>query len=328
MTSADFSQEVLSLVKLASPENASEVELLWQTYKPVISTLSTDMPGFHLEALGAHILVRPRTLPLFYLYSHAFWGAVQAYSGPLWLCDLLRLPLDTQSLADTPGQAEADQTFLRTLSDADRLLNITDGGEFHWPVEVPLSANITTLSPQNRAVFELYALAVAFSMLHELQHVISSKNKKEHRGEKKTQQEHRCDAYARSFLLDRVPEYVAASKYDKARVIDKRAMGIAVALFLNARVTLPEAKAGSRTHPPVTDRLARLVKDVNLRGSENALLSLAANALCELIVAGAIPFKLEFSDLGDLCRRLILLLAQAYQSAPSRSTKNLTRKRG
>jgi len=102
---------------------------------------------------------------------------------------------------------------------------------------------------EHQAAREIALLAAAYVLLHEIHHVMLSEDGNAPGG---WQEELMCDAFARSLMRSNVAKHAVDTAQPAAKILNKRAMGIALSNGVLAEITPPELWGGSG-HPPVAD---------------------------------------------------------------------------
>jgi hypothetical protein len=284
----------------AVPERRTELEELWDKYG-VTFAHKVDKEGFDIGGGGWGLIpFTPRTMGQVWILGFAAWRALEAYCPYL----ILYKEIVSSGMADAPGQAEADTAFEYALEKAEELRTVGSIKMFRWPEHIPVPDEAPPESVTERAIIDLIKIAAAYVFLHEVRHVMFNTDRDgppDNRAE-----EIACDRFARDFLIEKIPDYCAASGYAPADVLNKRLMGLALGAFIVLQVTLD--RTGSSTHPAVALRLRELVQ----KGTGSAELTAWHFACCALLSVlrseEKLPPRVAFSDPQDLFEKLIRLL--------------------
>jgi Peptidase U49 len=121
-------------------------------------------------------------------------------------------------------------------------------------------------------------------------------------------EEHRCDEYARRFLLERVQAYAESGGHAPDLVLTKRAVGVAVASFVILQLIPAERRTGTDTHPPVADRLRNLILDANVPDASHFWEYVGSCLVATLRAERRLPARLLFGTPRGLCLELVTLL--------------------
>lgn len=69
--------------------------------------------------------------------------------------------------------------------------------------------------------------------------------------------------------MDKIGDYAQQTGYPFDKVVNKRAMGIALGAWIVYEITPAHGRGGTSTHPPVADRLEALIKNMPARQDAN-----------------------------------------------------------
>jgi hypothetical protein len=175
----------------------------------------------------------------------------------------LRATLDTLTAhcEDVSGPAQAIPSLLTRklrFQQPAATGGLSPDSEFPWPVGIPEPQADKSDIPdkQDQAAFDLITISTAYALLHELRHVWH--HRQPSRPSDRAAEEMDCDVFARSFLMDKIGVY--AKLIDKsgdayAKIVNKRAMGVALGAWIAYEITPAYGRSGTRTHPPVADRI-------------------------------------------------------------------------
>ncbi|MGO9170758.1 MAG: phage exclusion protein Lit family protein [Rhodomicrobium sp.] len=230
----------------SAPEREMELRELWRLLDPKFQFVGDVHEGerFILDA-GAFRFVRfnHRAVRAFWLSAFAAWEGYRL-------------------VAETIDIGNVDLGRLAKLIEAFRQILTSDkSDEKLLPDGIPEPGTYpeAVVDPQQRAAAELATMAVGWALLHEVRHI---KHQQEGTGADPYGQEHEpfheeelsCDAFATTFLLERVDDYAASVSADQATVRRKRELAIYFAMF--TITLLAEGKWGpTPTHPSVQRRI-------------------------------------------------------------------------
>jgi hypothetical protein len=141
--------------------------------------------------------------------------------------------------------------------------SLSKGEVPQWPTGIP-SFSEAKEGDQAKAVRVLYAMAVAWAILHEMQHAKFYENAD--KPNEPIDEEIQCDEYAADFLLGKIEKYFELTGEPVDHVRGKRAMSALVGLYYIAKLS-PENSV-SETHPPIQMRIRLLFDRI---GSQPAI---------------------------------------------------------
>jgi Peptidase U49 len=242
-------EEVQSAAKAlffgCAPERREELSALWGKLKPEFQVHADNHPdGQFIFDAGAYRYVRfnARAMRLFWLGAYIAW----------------------EGFCATPNECDTPTDFSRFKSMLDVFLatmSAADPESVDLPVGVPEPGTFPGAAghPNGQAPAELATVATAWSLLHEVRHLQHQQDgtgtdpdtddQTAVRGEETS-----CDQFATEFLMEKVADYAAESGFDEARVLQKRQLGVYMALFTIALLT-KDRWGTSDSHPALADRL-------------------------------------------------------------------------
>lgn len=248
---------VKALLLGATPERKEEIEALWDCYAPKVCVVENTR-GVNINAGKDRIQFDHKTLEAIWLLGFNGWRSIETYSPAIILSGITGGSLeDTLRSDDELAVFEMDyksrSNSARSIIEENSLALIT------WPQDVPRpEADRETLnSHQEMAAFDLVCLATAYVFLHELRHVKFLRD-----GDcpaDRREEEIACDVWARSFLTDKVGSYAKSIGQAFSRVLDKRAMGIALGAMILHEITPESARWGTAEYPPITTRIQAMI---------------------------------------------------------------------
>ena len=301
MNQNDVTIPVYEMIVESAPERQSELDELWRQYSPTFMRAS-DKPGYQMEggAFGM-ILFTERTAAQMWIIGFAAWRALEAYCP----YSFLRIAITPDAMADDAGLADAEQAVSDALQKARELKEIQSLKAFAWP-DIPLPGATPPITTKDRAVVDLIKIGTAFSFLHEVQHEIFKTSSD--CPEAATKEEYECDKFARDFLLERVSEYSTDTQQDRQGVLNKRIMGILLGAFVILEVTPETRRGGTEKHPPVADRVRKLILEPNYHASEHVWVYGCSLLLAKLREEAKLPACISFDNSRALFEQLLALL--------------------
>lgn len=253
---------VLHLLRGAVPERADDISGLWSQYGHAVE-VAPSTKGVTMNADAARIQFDTKTIDFFWLLGFSAWRAIEVYAPALVVATSSGMPLDQAlSIDEERGQYELD--YKQRIAAAQSLIAAEQTAEISWPADIPEpTADRESLGDvQHMAVFDLVALALAFALLHEFQHVMFCADKSAPSA--LPEEEIACDTYARDFMTSGLAAYAKKHGHDFAQVQQKRAMGIALAAVIIHAMTPSNAHWGNRQYPPIAERLTAMIHGYTL----------------------------------------------------------------
>lgn len=208
-----------------------------------------------------------RTLTAVALLSNIAFKALHAYSGPL---DAFKHDLTQMSLL--PDQAAHENQFSAARRDVARFLDEEPGSRPQFP-EWAFDPYTTPTTMEERAIHDLYVMALVACALHEYKHVLIADS-----GQMLSpiEEELACDGYAAKTIMLEAPQYASATREPLQRVESKRAQGLFIFLSIILAVTPKKNWSGTDTHPPVRLRFERVLESISLPEDDLAWLLLSS----------------------------------------------------
>ncbi|HBO3911239.1 phage exclusion protein Lit family protein [Pseudomonas aeruginosa] len=253
---------ILHLLRGAVPERADEISGLWRQYGHAVE-VAPSSKGVTMNADAKRIQFDTKAIDFFWLLGFSSWRAIEVYAPALVVATSRGIPFDQAlSIDEERGQYEFD--FRQRIAAAQSLITAEQTSEISWPADIPLpSADRDGLGDtQHMAAFDLVALALAFALLHEFQHVMFCADQSV--PIERPEEEIACDIYARVFMTSELAAYAKKHQHDFAQVLQKRAMGIALAAVIIHAMTPIHAHWGNREYPPIAQRLTAMISGYNL----------------------------------------------------------------
>lgn len=253
---------ILNLLRGAVPERADEISSLWSQYGHAVE-VAPSTKGVTMNADAKRIQFDTKTIDLFWLFGFNAWRTIEVYSPALVLATITGMPLDQALNADTergPFELEHKQR----IASAQSLISGDQTAEISWPADIPepTSDREGLGDVQHMAAFDLVVFALAFSLLHEFQHVMFCTDNSAPSA--LPEEEIACDTYARDFMTSGLAAYAKEHGHNFAEVQQKRAMGIALAAVIIHAMTLTHAHWGNRKYPPMAERLTAMISGYRL----------------------------------------------------------------
>lgn len=263
---------VLNLLRGAVPERADEISKLWLDHRHAVE-VAPNAQGSTMDATSNRIKFDTKTVDFFWLIGFSSWRAIEVYAPALTLAMANGGTVETAlNIDDQRGQFEQD--YRQRIASAHSLLLAADTADITWPDDVPMPTDSreSLTNGQDKAVFDLVALGLAFALLHEFKHVqeraLEAKEQTpEEERQDRAEEEMACDTWARAFMTTGIARYAAENGHSYAQVEQKRAMGIALASVAIHTMTPRHARWGSGEYPPIGDRLEAMIGGYKLLDS-------------------------------------------------------------
>ncbi|MBN9508941.1 MAG: peptidase U49, Lit peptidase [Alphaproteobacteria bacterium] len=253
---------VLHLLRGAVPERADEISGFWTRYGHAVE-VAPSSKGVTMNADASRIRFDTKTIDFFWLLGFSAWRAIEVYSPALVLATVTGMPL-SQALGVDAERGQYEFDYKQRVGSARSLLAAEQTADISWPADVPEpTADRDGLgNDQHKATFDLVALALAFTLLHEFRHVMFCADNSA--PSTLPEEEIACDTWAREFMTSGLAAYATTHGHSYAQVQQKRAMGIALAALIIHAMTPTYAQWGNRQYPPIAERLTAMISGYSL----------------------------------------------------------------
>lgn len=299
---------IKNLLLGACPERQVELDDFYRQYQPKFELLQ-DRRGTTINAYQNRVAWSHKTVAHDWLLAFSGWKVFVAYLPPILTAQITTGELTQDLFAADKGLSEAEQIFDEVSYCAKLARDAESFDDVSWPASIPPVTDdresISTVD--GKVAFDLACISVAATFLHELRHIQFWNHKN---APSNSQDEERaCDAFSRTFLLDRIADYSRSTRADPARVASKRIMGLATAAYTIDEATPNNLAASiSDTHPPTADRFRALVLDANASDDAHCWIYTASLLLAALRRSHRFPSNLKFGSMRDLSEKLVDLL--------------------
>lgn len=308
----DENRDALELLRMVAPERWGEMQVLLKQYE-LSFCAGADKIGFVLQAnpIG-FVHFTNRTILHIWLLAWVMWKETYCWSTFIHLfiprsrafilSEFEQIPDQTESYAEADSLHSGALAFLRTDPMNWEL----------WPSLIPRPRDVNLSGKEDRLIKDLVHHAIAFFLLHELRHLII------HRDgcvfACPLEEEFECDRWATQYLIAESDVYAQSNCEDSVKVKSKRAMGVALGAVVIAHVqTLGLWEAG-REHPPISERMKRLIEHLDLP-EDDFLWNVASSfLLASLRRQNALPLRVAAKNGRDLFRNL--LSQQSIEQSP------------
>lgn len=256
---------IKALMKGATPERDDEIDTLWGNYHPKVVVVD-DGPGFILNATKDRIKFSPKTLDVFWLIGFSGWHAIECYSPHVVASARYQKTL-LELFDDDSELPEVERAYRERLAAASRFIEERDVNAAPWPDDVPrppADREVLT-TPQEKAAFDLTALATAFTFFHEFKHVMLDFDGE--RPKDRKEEELQADVWAREFMTVKLSEYAKVHDHNYHEVLRKRSMGLALAALILHEVT-PQ-HGGNCDYFSIKTRLTTLLHNTPLPDNDH-----------------------------------------------------------
>lgn len=297
---------ILNLLRGAVPEKAEELCRLWVKFGHDVE-VAPSAKGATMNATSRRIKFDTKTIDLFWLVGFSVWYAIELYTPAIMVSTCMERTVE-DVLNDDHERPQLEADYRQRLSAIKALLDANGTGEVEWPDDIPMPTDDRAgmQNDQERAVFDLVSLALAFALLHELKHVIFSKT-----GDAPTdgaEEEMSCDTWARMTMTSSLAEYARNEECNFADVEQKRATGIALAAIVVHAMTTPSMRWGGDEYPPIAARLTALIDGYGQPSNSNFWLYTAC-LLVALMREDRRPLAISSSSYKELVETLLAELA-------------------
>jgi hypothetical protein len=181
--------------------------------------------------------------------------------------------------------------------------------DFVWPETIPAPQDGRSEDAERALVFDLICVAATYIILHELKHVVFQSEGNVPMDPWK--EECACDAFAQEMILGQIKIYSEQSGFPEAKVKEKRAMGIALAIIFILFITPKRLVCGSVTHPSIHARWLGVIRNIDLKGDGHFWLYFSSLALSVLRYKGVDVLPIAFDSYKDLSCKLVQTLENA-----------------
>lgn len=255
-------------------ERTAELQTYWDDFGLQFQILDDDGPdGLVVLDAGGYVFIRfnHRVMRLFWLGSFAMWEgyvACQHY-------------VTTQETNLTRfGEILDCFEATRTAPDVDAV---------PWLAYLPPPGELVDHVPGDpaRVGGELAIFGVGWAVLHEIQHLIHQQAGTSAAWddvEACRREEHSCDAFATSFVLERIAEHAEATGQSASLISDKRQMGIYCAIFAMTLLSRANWGPGDR-HPALQERIDAIAGVLDAHGTSKVAAIIAVSAFVSLKLA-------------------------------------------
>ena len=296
---------LLRLFKSTIPERKDELRRLWSELGAELYQFSPAR-GYRMQVRAHMIEFDQKATALIWLLGFTSWDVFRTYADAIHEAAKTGAHLG-ETLKRVEKYDEAEARLKSLLMAPAALLESCDIESFQWPSEIPKpQADKAGFTVEQQAAFDIMMFATAYVFLHELRHVWQYRQGNKFAGPDK---EIDCDVFARSILFDKVSRYREPSGAPYDKVMNKRAMGVALGAFIVLELAPISHRRGSSTHPPFADRLDALINNMPLAPDAsfwNYISCLLLGALrrhSELVDRAVIgPKELAYSLMADLRR--------------------------
>lgn len=197
--------------------------------------------------------------------------------------------------------------FNDALHAAEQMLGATDIDDVPWPPTIPrpVADRESLKNPFEMVIYDLTLMGTAFVMLHEVRHAIIRSQNIQFPALR--DEEHECDAWAKSFLLDESENFAQKYGHEPSLSLSKRAMGLAVGALIIHELTPYSQRSGSQAYFSVGERLRALIGNLELPDDDTfwtwaaaLLVGIYRRAHRKLDYVGHSPRQLTMALLNDL----------------------------
>lgn len=249
---------VLNLLRGVMPERDAEICRLWTQHGQEIEVVAASS-GLAMNSTGKRIRFDTKTIDFYWLVGFAFWKAIEVYAPALEVTTCTGTTLEKALVIDEQ-RARYEADFKQRIAIGQMLIAAQGTADITWPDDLPepTAYRDSLKGVQDQAASDLVAMALGFSFLHELRHVMF-RFENPAMALSRDAEEMACDTWARAFMTDKAAEYARNHEHDYVKVAQKRAMGIALAGAIIHAMTAPHDRWGSADYPPLTERLKAMI---------------------------------------------------------------------
>lgn len=262
---APESQAVKAAILGSAPERQEELEKLWEEHSPQINQAS-DKEGFTLEAGSFElILFDHKTMCKLWLFGFSTQRAFNLFLPYLYLSQITKNSFNPHALIEEDSKSSHALRIHEIIKAIRALKEVSSLEDINWPSSVPKPYSGKPSDLNGSMAFDLLCMVAAYCFLHEFRHV---QIRNEGKDLDVHEEEFECDSYARDFLLGKIDEYSNATGYDKALLINKRSMAMALASVLLYVITPELCWSGSSTHPAISKRIKNITSALEVEDDD------------------------------------------------------------
>lgn len=272
----------------ATPERELEIRELWRKFDPVVA-LVPDGHRITMQARNGLIEFDGKALDALWLIGFSGWRALECYSPAVLCSPFWRQPVATL-LAEDCDLDDVERNYKERMAAAQVLIDAADVDDVPWPPDIPQPDpdRSSLLNAQERAAFDLTALAVTFVILHEFRHVMLAGEGA--RPDDPKEEELACDVWAREFITVKLAAYALENDCQYQEVLSKRSMGLALASLMLHEITPAWGRCGSEQYFSIKDRFEALIDNTPLPDGDKFWV-FAASLLIGIYRQGGVPIE-------------------------------------
>lgn len=252
---------VIGLMIAAVPERADEIRALWGRYNPEVIIVD-DRKGITLNATRERICFDAKTPKVFWVIGFNAWKAIECYA-PAVIVSAASGRTVAEVLKGDDGLDDVERLYKERRATAQAMIETDRPDTVPWPdLPHPVASRGELVNDQDKLAFDLTCSAVAFALFHEFRHVMLDRDGERHADRR--EEELACDVWARDFMTAKLAEYAAdnARRFDE--VLQRRAMGMAVAALFLHEVTPLWDHGGNQYYFSIATRLQTLLEGTAL----------------------------------------------------------------
>jgi hypothetical protein len=272
---------VVDLLRGVTPERDAEISRLWTQHGQEIEVADAGS-GLTMNSTDKRIRFDIMTIDFYWLVGFAFWKAIEVYTPALEVTTCTGTTLEKALVIDEQ-RALYEAHFKQRIAIGQMLIAAQATADIAWPDDLPepTAYRDSLTETQDQAASDLVAMALGFTFLHELRHVMF-RFEDPATALPRDAEEMACDTWARAFMTEKVAEYARTHQHDYVKVAQKRAMGIALAGAIIHAMTAPHDRWGSADYPPLSERLKAMI-DGHTLAEESWFWTFAACILIALL---------------------------------------------
>lgn len=208
------------------------------------------------------VIFSARTLVVIWAVGFTSWRVLEANAAALFQ---QVPPYTLGTFVKLPDQAKMDEAVADIIGNVDYIRCAPYTQSFVWPDGVPRADEFlarvddpTKRTKEEQAAYDLTCMGLAFILLHEMQHLILEKDRKNPANPR--EEEYACDRFALEYLM----KHIDLTPADP-RVLSKRAMGIVSAMFGLLALDIPAVWASpGPEHPSVIGRVQAVIRELDI----------------------------------------------------------------
>ena len=281
---ADPTHIAYELILKCAPEQSHELQTFWNTYD-VRFEIGPDRTGILMNANKTRVQYAHKDLQIIWLMSFSIWKSIEAFAPAVTIPSLTGVST-ASILKFDKSLDEIERNYAERIKAVECIMAMSTLDFAFWPPDIPKAVENRDVleSIEEKAVFDLAAMAIGIVFLHELRHVKFHRDhcKGSPRPVDLAEEELLCDVWARDWFMSKLAHYASTHGHDYGQVCSKRAMALLIVCEFLRLADTHAGGFGSSDYPPLVDRIAALSAAMPLGEEDNFWIVSACVLLAEL----------------------------------------------